>query len=292
MENAEGLCIASLTDHVRLVSESKALCNSERISPTTNGVAIWSACSDGNPYSFTLEVSKPVLEVRANDKCFALMSEKFRPFIVVSCLGTTDANDNIIFPAKLRYEKLCDCKYSIIISPCSTLGKSVAFELNLYESKLFQDTTVESKNPEINNVFGSVGFIGSTKEFGEQWLYTRPDISKMNDLYEKEILGAILHLPRLNHSEIALTASRVSERFCSFGSTWDNRIATASSFSNPLIREHYLDLNIMPILTNKYGKLVQSEGFILKAKANSSDFAVIATADNYFHPQIFEINYK
>lgn len=292
MENAEGSCIVSLSDRVRLVSDCKAICGNERIFPTTNGVAIMSSCLEGRSYSFSIDVSKTFMEVRANDKYFALMSEKFRPFVAVSCLGTADANGNIISPAKVTYQKITDCKYTITISPCSTLGKSVDFEINLYEAKLFQDTTVESKNPKTNNAFGSVGFIGSTKEFGEQRLYTRPDFSKMNELNDKKILRAILHLPRLNRSMVELTASKVSARFCSFGSTWDNKIAAVSSIADSQITELYIDLDLMPIVTDKYGRLVRGEGFILKAKKKESGCSVIATGDSYFASQILEINYR
>lgn len=292
MENAEGFCVVSLSDHTKLISEHEAICGSDRIFPTTNGVAFGTDCHDGKHYTFNVEISKPFLEVRANDKYFALMSEKFKPFVTVSCLGTSDSTGNIISPAKVTYQKISDLKYAITISPCSTLGKCVFFELNLYEAKLFQDTTVESKNPKLNNAFGSVGFIGNTTEFGEQWLYTRPDFSKLNDLSDKKLMRAILHLPRLNRSAVELIASKVSARFCSFGSTWDNKIAEASVIADSLITDHYIDLNMMPILADGFGRLVQGEGFILKAKKKDSGFAVITTADNYFAPQILEINYR
>lgn len=93
----------------------------------------------------------------AEDKFFALMSEKFRPFVVVSCIGTVSEGSNIIAPAKISFLKITDRKYEITVSPCSTLGESVFFEINLHEAKLFQDTTVESNNPKTNNAFGSVG---------------------------------------------------------------------------------------------------------------------------------------
>lgn len=292
MENAEGCCVVPLLDYTRLISEQEAICGRERIFPTTNGIAVKSMCSEGKPYTFTVEISKPFLEVRANDKYFALMSERFRPFVTISCFGTADECGNIIAPAKITYQKISDRKYIITLIPCSALGKSVAFELNLYEPKLFQDTTVENKNPKKNNAFGSVGFIGTTKEFGEQWLYTRPDFSKLNELNDKKILRAILHLPKLNSSAVELTASKVSARFCSFGSTWDNKIAETTSLTNSQITDHYIDLNILPFFADKYGKLSKGEGFILKTKKKDSGFSVIATGDNYFSPQILEINYR
>lgn len=292
MENPEGSCVISLSEHISHISGTEIVCANKRFYPTTNGIAIRNLCSDGNGCTFSIEISKPFLEAKANDKCFALMSERFRPFVAFSCIGTADANGNIISPAKISYQKITDRKYTLSVVPCSSLGKSVLIEANLYEPKLFQDTTVESKNAKVNNAFGSIGFIGSTKEFGEQWLYSRPDFTKMSELNDKKILRAILHLPKLNTGAVELTASKVAARFCSFGSTWDNKIAEASSFNESQITDRYIDLNLMPVLTDKQGRLQRGEGFILKAKKKNSGFSVVATGDNYFFSQILEINYR
>lgn len=292
MENSEGSCVISLPEYISHISEAEIVCTNKRLYPTTNGIAIRSFSNEGKGCTFSVEISKPFLEVRANDKCFALMSERFRPFVAFSCIGTSDASGNIISPAKISYQKLTDRKYTISAIPCSSLGKSILIEANLYEPKLFQDTTVESKNAKVNNAFGSIGFVGSTKEFGEQWLYSRPDFTKMSELNDKKILRAVLHLPKLNTGAVELTASKVAARFCSFGSTWDNKIAEASSFNESQITDHYIDLNLMPVLTDKQGRLQRGEGFILKAKKKNAGFSVIATGDNYFAPQILEINYR
>lgn len=292
MENSEGSCVISLPEHISHISETEIVCANKHLYPTTNGIAIRSLCSEGNGCTFSIEISKPFLEVRANDKCFALMGERFRPFVAFSCIGTADTNGNIISPAKISYQKITDRKYTLSVVPCTSLGKSVLIEANLYEPKLFQDTTVESKNAKVNNAFGSIGFIGTTKEFGEQWLYSRPDFTKMSELNDKKILRAVLHLPRLNTGTVELTASKVAERFCSFGSTWDNKIAEAFAFNESQITDRYIDLNLMPVLTDKQGRLQRGEGFILKEKKKNSGFSVIATGDNYFFPQILEVNYR
>lgn len=291
MENTEGCCIISFNNHISIVSNREIAHGNDRIYPTTNGIAVRSDCQGEKNFAFTIEINKPFLELRSNDKYFALMSERFRPFVTISCIGTLDVNEKIIAPAKICYEKISDRKYIIMVSPCSSFGKSVLIEANLYEPKLFQDTTVESKNPKINNAFGSVGFIGNTKEFGEQWLYSRLDYSKMPELNDKKILRATLHIPKLNINSVELSASNVSARFCSFGSTWDNKIAVASSINDSQITDHYFDLNLMPVLTDKQGRLLRSEGFILKAKNKNSGFSVIATGDTYLFPQILEISY-
>lgn len=292
MENSKGYCVISLSEQISRISETEVVYANNRLYPTTNGIAIRSFCSEGNGCTFSVEISKPFLEVRANDKCVALMSERFRPFVSFSCVGTSDANGNVIAPAKISYQKITDRKYTVSVVPCSSLGKSVLIETNLYEPKLFQDTTVESKNAKVNNAFGSIGFIGSTKEFGEQWLYSKPDFTKMSELNDKKILRAVLHLPKLSTGAVELTSSKVAARFCSFGSTWDNKIAETGALNESQITDHYIDLNLMPMLTDTQGRLQRSEGFILKAKKKNSGFSVVATGDNYFSPQILEINYR
>lgn len=292
MENTEGSCIIPLADKISFISEHELACGNERLYPTTNGIAIRTSCQDGKQSALTFELSKPFMEVRANDKYFALMSEKFRPFFTVSCIGTTDASQSVISPAKLRYQKITDRKYTLSFAPCSSIGKSILLEVNLYEPKLFQDTTVESNHPKLNNAFGSIGFIGTTKEFGEQWLYSRPDFTKMPEMNDKKMIKAVLHLPRLNNSTVELSTSKVSARFCSFGSTWNNKVAEAAASASSVIADSYIDIDLMSMLADKQGKILKSEGIILKTKKKGVGFSVIATGDNYLTPQILEINYR
>lgn len=292
MDNFEGTCVLSFADPISHISENEVICGNKRIYPTTNGVAIRGLCPEGKSFAFSVGISLPFLEVRANDKYFALMSERFRPFMSISCIGTSDADGNVISPAKISYQKISDRRYVITVLPCSSFGKSVLLEANLYEEKLFQDTTVESKNSKANNVFGSIGFIGNTKEFGEQWLYSRPDYTKMSEMNDKKILRAVLHIPKLNRGGIELTASKVVARFCSFGSTWDNKISEASTLDDSQETDHYIDLNMLSVLADRQGRLLRGEGFILKAKRRNTGFSVISTGDSCMAPQILEINYR
>lgn len=291
MRNTEGSCEISLSGPASFVSETEIVCANKRLRPTTNGVAVHCLCSEGNGCTFSVEISKPFLEIRANDKCFALMSEHFRPFAAFSCIGTLDAAGNVISPAEISYQKISDRKFTISVIPCSRSGHSVVMEANLYEPKLFQDTTVESNHAKSNNAFGGIAFIGSTKEFGEQWLYSRPDFTKIPELNDKKILRAVLHLPKLNAAAVELTASGVAARFCSFGSTWENRISEMSAIGEPQSADCYMDLDLMPILTDRHGMLQRGEGFILKAKKKNAGFSVISTGDSCLFPQILEVTY-
>ena len=293
MENAEGSCSIELSQNCNLISSQKVRCGSMALIPTTNGVAFKCALKANEKATFTIEVGQPFLNVRANDKCFALMKERFRPFVVFSCVGSVDATGNVIAPAKIEYQKLTDRRYRIAISSTSPLAQSVLFEANLYENKLFQDTTVESMNPSTNNAFGSVGFIGNSSAYGEQWLYSRLDYSKIPEIMDKRIQKAVLHMPKLNQSKVEFSAYKVSARFCSFGSNWDNKIPGETPVSDSSSQSGYQSLDFTSLLVDARTKTItKSEGLILKPKIKGSDFSVIATGDSYLAPQIMEINFR
>lgn len=292
LENQDGYCVITLPSKPILLSDHELSCGNERFYLTTNGIAIKSMCYDNTPFTLTFEISKSFGDIRSNNKYFALMSKKYQPFFVISCIGSEDANGNIIAPVKLSYQKITDRKFSITFDTCTSLAKSFLFEANLYEPKLFQDTTVESANPKTNNTFGSVGFIGTTKEFGEQWLYSRHDIYKLPELNDKKILRAILHLPKINDKAIELTCFGAAVRFCSFGANWDNKTSESMLVSSSKNTDYYIDIDLTPIISDKYGRLLDSQGFILKPRHKGSIFSVISTGDSYLYPEILEIVYQ
>lgn len=292
MEDRNGYCLFSLPQAIRFLSERELACGSGRLFPAANGF-VYRIPFCGDPaFSLSLEVDVPPSEIRANDHCFALMREKFLPFLTVCTIGVADSDGSVIAPASISFRKLSDRKYTLFISSHAPMGKWILLEANLYEPKIFQDTTVESKHPKTNNAFGSVGFIGTGKELGEQRLYSRPDYSKLSDLNDKTILRAILHLPKLNRNPTELIATRVASRFCSFGSHWANKIAEATPLGTLAGSEHYLSLDLTALLSDKHGRLSSTDGFILKAKRKDAGFAVIATGDSYAYPQILEIHYR
>lgn len=293
IENAEGSCYIELSQNCNLISSQKVRCGSMVLIPTTNGVAFKCALKTNEKATFTIEVGQPFLNVRANDRCFALMKERFRPFVVFSCIGTVDTSGDVIAPAKIEYQKLTDRRYRIAIFSTSPLAQSVLFEANLYENKLFQDTTVESMNPSTNNAFGSVGFIGNSSAYGEQWLYTRLDYSRIPEIMDKRIQKAVLHMPKLNQSKVEFSAYKVSARFCSFGSNWDNKIPGETPVSDSSSQNGYQSLDFTSLLIDGRTKTItKSEGLILKPKVKGSGFSVIATGDSYLAPQIMEINFR
>lgn len=292
MENRNGFCNISLGKPVSYITDQELSCGKDRIYPTTNGFMYKATCHGETSVSFHLEVGKPFMQTRSNNKYFSLMKGKFNPFITVSCIGTADVNGQIIAPAKMRYEKLSDRKYCLTVSSCSPMGKWILFEANLYEPKLIQDTTVESANPKTNNVFGSSAFIGHTKQYGEQWLYSRFDSQAFGELTDRRILKAMLHLPRYAHTNVEINAFQVVARFCSFGANWNNKNGASREVVSSVANGCYQDIEITSFLVGKTGRFVHNEGIILKPQRKDSEFSVIATGDSYYAPQICEINFR
>lgn len=293
MENAEGFCKIVLPQNASLISAQEAHSENVVLHPIANGVALKCAVKSNKKNSFIIDVGQSFLNVRANDRYFALMKERFRPFAVFSCIGSIDAVGNVIAPAKIKYQKLTDNRYRITVSATTPLAKYVLFEANLYENKLFQDTTVESANSSTNNAFGSIGFIGNTSLYGEQWLYSRLDYSRLSEIMDKRIQKAVLHMPKFNQSKVELSAYKVAARFCSFGSNWNNKIPAETLVSDSSSKSGYQSLDFTSLLVDSRTKTIaKSEGLILKPKVKGSGFSVIATGDSYLAPQILEINYR
>ncbi len=293
MENREASCKIELKQKAELVSPQRVRCGKHSIWPTTNGVAMKCDIRGEEKISFLLEVGQPFLNVRFNSKYFALMKERFKPYVVFSCVASMDVAGNVIAPAKLEYQKITDKKYCITVSATSPLARYVLWECNLYENKLFQDTTVESGNPSSNNAFGSVGFIGNTAAYGEQWLYSKLDYSRLTEIMDKRIQKAVLHMPKLNRSKIDISAFRVVARFCSFGSNWNNKTPGGAAVSDSSSNPGYQSIDVTSLLVDQRTKTIKkSDGLILKSKVKGSGFSAIATGDSYLAPQILEINFR
>lgn len=293
LKNQIASCDISLRTPVTSTAKEVLYCNRDTIYPTTNGVAYRAYIKNTNEYSFIVRTENHFSEIRANDKTIAFMQEQFRPLFSISCIGTCNEYGNVIAPAKIRCQKEDEKTYIVTLIPRSPIGTYVLFEVNLYEPKLFQDTTVESGRPKVNNAFGNTAFLGTTVACGEQWLYTRLDFSKMTELLDKRIHSAILYMPQYNSTQRTLAAYGVTARFCSFGSNWDNKVKETYEMTNSYQIDGYQVLNITNHMTEPYEKRIRyNNGFILRTKDKTDGFVAVATADNYYTPQILEINYE
>lgn len=291
LENSDGCCTLKLAYPVCRLSLNELSCGNDRIYPTVNGFMYEANLNADMSVSFELNVSNSLMAVRDNDRCISFMAEEFRPFVTISCIGSVKHGE-VVAPSVIAYQRVNDSKYHITFTPSSSICNKLMFEINLYEPKLVQDTTVESARPQTNNAFGGMAFIGSTAEYGEQWLYLRPDISKFSNIYDKHIIKACIHLPKYNKSNVPLRAYGISLRFCSFGSNWENKKDTTALISDSYNNGKYQSIDITPFITDENKNIVYTDGIILKSEIKGNGFCATSTGDSYFAPQIYEVNFK
>lgn len=121
-------------------------------------------------------------------------------------------------------------------------------------------------------------------------MYSRPDFTKINELLEKRITRAVLNLPDYSIGNATLKAFKVSARFCSFGSTWENKIPAAYYVADSIQSSGYQRIDITSLVTDPVREtLTYLEGLILKKK--ESGFSAVATGDSCYAPLILEVNY-
>ena len=293
IENEQWRCKLSIDTRNKSVSDKAIMIENGVLYPTVNGIICKFNMNERECISFELETDHPPMFAQNNGKYFALMEYKFTPSLTVSCIGCVDSDGNIIAPAEIMYEIINDRKFRITIIPCFPKAQYLLFEINAYEKKLFYDTTVESMNPDVNNVFGGIAFIGTNKYCGEQWLYSKPDISKLSGLFNANINRLVMHIPKLDKSCISLSAYKVSERFCSFGSNWSNKVPEDKFISYSRNSNCYYSIDITDYFVSQDSrKLACNEGLIIRADNTYGNFTVLSTSDSSFAPQIFEINYN
>ena len=102
-----------------------------------------------------------------------------------------------------------------------------------------------------------------------------------------------MHLPVHNNYMPDLNIYTVSNRFCSFGSNWDNKISEEKQIENPYKSNGYVSFDISKQIvdsTTKY--LKKTEGFIIKPKKRDCGFTVLSTGDSFYAPVILEIRYR
>lgn len=215
------------------------------------------------------------------------MREKFIPFVTVSCIGLINQYGKISAPCEVVSQKLNDTEHILSFSSGNSQNR-VAIEINVQEPKLFQDTTVESMHPTINNAFGGTSFLGTSKMFGEQWLYSRLDISNISHLQGKKIIKSILHIPQLGYNYSPITVSKISERFCSFGSNWGNKISIRDTIALSSSSLGYYHLDITKLLGNFKNK---AENFVIRG-TNQNNSVIIPTGDSFYTPQILEVKHQ
>lgn len=286
-ENKDGRVIISLNQELGIPKDKHSPQHNVIVTPTLNGLRFVV-----NERQLTFQLTSEIKQesIRFHSTCFSIMSEKFKPFLSVASLYAYDGDDNFS-PVEIKHQDKGNQIYDISFFHELKNG-SFVFEINLYEPKLFQDTTVESLHPNTNNAYGAIGFIGKTKQFGEQWLYSRPDFSKIPDFMSTRIDKVFLHVPVLNGNIENLDIFIPEKRFCSFGSTWNKKINPSTQIASSN-NGRYLTIDVTSIFTNRLDNtLVYNEGLILRKPKGKNDFIAISTGDCYSAPQILEIKLK
>jgi len=294
MQNPHGkLSLASETLSGSIKQENgKLICGDVEITPTLNGV-LFKTKRIETGFTISMQTDNEFLTPWENNKCFALMRDEFTPFVSLSAIGVSDSHGEICAPALVSSEKCSGNKYKVTIKPTASVGKYVFFEANLYEEKLFQDTTVESKNPLAHNAYGGIAFLGNSETFGEKWLYTRPDISKIPALTEKRVKRVRLLLPIHGRQNLMLNAHQVTLRFCSFGSSWENKVSYTQLSEISKAAGNYNIVDISKFLIQpQSNSLMQTDGIIIRPYQRGDGFCAVSTGDSYYRPQILEVNYS
>ena len=291
MNNSNGNCFIALNNHIDRVSDHELHEGENIILPTTNGFVYKVPVENDLKRSIILKTDRGVFTTRANNKYFALMIDKFTPFVYISAIGIEDSNGYINSPFTVTNRKISEYEYEISASTNTGVGKYLVFEINMYEKKLIQDTTVESYNPKVNNAFGSSAYIGHSSEFGEQWLYSRIDYMRLSDISGCRAKNATAYIPKLSNNDLDVVAYKVSERFCSFGSNWNNKKSESNYVNRSGSTDRYVVIDITSALIHEKSKqVIATNGLILKP-AKKNDFVSITTGDSCFLPQILAINY-
>lgn len=287
-ENKEGRCIIFLNEAPVIQGEKHQYQSNVTVVPTLNGIRF---IVKGNKINLQLKSEAKQEGIRFHSTCFSVMTEKFKPFISIATLYASDGKGNIL-PVEMKYQEKENQTYDLSLFNDVKHG-TFFFEVNLYEPKLFQDTTVESFHPDANNAYGAIGFVGKTKQFGEQWLYSRPDFSKIPDLTSERVEKVFLHIPILNGNTENVDVYIPEKRFCSFGSTWNKKINPSAKIASSNNNGKYLTIDVTTMFTNRTERtLVYNEGLILKKPKGKNNFIAISTGDCYSAPQILEIKLK
>lgn len=279
LENCLGYCRALFPENSFKKYGRGIKSESIEIYPTLNGILVIADIGESESFTFNLLSQLSHLSVRSNSRSFSLMRKEFTPFVTVSSVGIFRGSGKFVSPVSVKYQKINDKVYNLKILPCSDTCGKLVFEINMYEPKLIQDTTVESANPYENNAFGGIAFIGNTKEYGEQWVYSRADIDKISVFIGRTVNRAVLHIPRLC-GELSMEALRLTKRFCSFGANWDNKITDSDALIKAELNKDYYTVDVTDIISSdKPRTIIKSEGLILKpsselfSKSDSEQFS-------------------
>ena len=258
------------------------------IAPTYNGIYIEGHLSH---MIFDTVTNFEYQRIRSKQDCISFMGELFNPFVVASALFCAQKNEEPR-PLKIKYNKDTTTKGSLSFSCEDPFCNYGACEINFYESKLIQDTPVSAKYPLENNAFGPIAFIGKSSFYGTQWLYTRLDIGKLIELHDKYIREVKLYIPCFMKTSDSLNIFGLYNRFCSFGSTWNNKVAKENMYTTIKTNKGYTCIDLSQHYI-KRGHITESAGLVITpAYADKLEYQAISTGDSYVMPPVIYVKFS
>ncbi len=292
LRNADGAVHVTLQQSPFSLEKTHLKGRQMHLYPTFNGILAKVRCEGAAAFTFFVDSEKTDMPICESSKSFSYMQDVHRPFVTVSVHGA-EKQGEIIAPAVLHSKKIDRRRCRITVSTQAENADFLVFEVNLYEPKLFQDTTVDSMHPQENNAFGGVAFLGRTQEMGEQWLYSRLDLSRFSDLSCKKIRAIYMYIPQYGGDKTGIEVLGVQARFCSFGSRWVNKIDPTTQLASAVPVADYQKIDLSALcLDSVTGTLQVNGGFILRHGKENGGFSVLATGDHYCRPPIIEIQYE
>ncbi len=256
------------------------------IEPTINGIAVTSRVRE---LKLIIE-GKRQKAVKENERFFALMETQHIPYLLVN--GIVGRKLNEVYPLRIKSRKMSDVKYELSVS-CDYEVEEIFFEINMHLQKMIYDTTINSKYPDQNNVFGGVSFLGESNEFGKESLYTRFDVAQLLDLSFYIIEDAKLYMVKLNKGKKAeLIANKLLKTWCTFGMTWNKKVGVGQLLKSVRNEMDYEIIDVKEVIYEMMRlRQPRSPGFEIRNDRRRSVSAV-ATGDSYYYPQILEIKLK
>lgn len=256
--------------------------------PTYNGISIK---GDIKKMTFNVKINFEYENIREAHNCVCFMETFYKPIAVFSGLYCIDCMKKYK-PINIQLHKTSEKIFNVSLYTEDVFCNECVCEINFYESKLIQDTAVSSKHNEENNAFSPVAFIGQTDLYGTQWLYSKLDFTKLFDLKNKNIYEIKLYIPYLYPQNAKINVCELTNRFCSLGTNWNNKIVDDSRKTLISFDKKYIciDLKDSCIRTNE---LWESFGMLIKLIDNQlSDYLLVSTGDSYTTPSVLYVKYK
>lgn len=256
---------------------------------TTNGVLVQQNIEENSSANIFITSSHYENTIRANSKYFALMKEKHVPSFIVSTICFKNKRSEL-FSSVVKNQKEND-RYKLSILGAPSMQGDVFYEINMYEHKLLQDTTVELIRPTENNAFGSVAFVGTSQSFGEQRLYMKFDYSMLGDINTKKLKSIRLFIPSMGDITKEIEVCEMNFRFCSFGSTWSNKIMHGSKIAKVSKLNTYYCIELTDQMIDSNGNLKFSNGIMIRIPQQDNGYTIMFTGDSCVNSPIIEIEY-